>query len=143
MSQYNSNSIRHSLLGHLSFGVRSMKISEPFYTAIMKTLGVEKIYQDHKEGPKSIGYGWEDREPFTLFENSNAAPHGKGTHLAFNALNRKAVDEFYDAALKNGGRGDGDPGLRNEVNENYYCCFVFDPDGHRLEAVFQEVEEKV
>ena len=66
-----------------------------------------------------------------------AAPHGARTHLAFNAPSDEAVDAFYAAALANGGRGDGEPGLRKECGEHYYTCFVYDVDGHRLEAVYQ------
>ena len=68
---------------------------------------------------------------------TKAAPHGARTHLAFNAPSDEAVDAFYAAALANGGRGDGEPGLRKECGEHYYTCFVYDVDGHRLEAVYQ------
>jgi len=60
--------------------------------------------------------------------------------LAFNAPSREAVNAFYKAALENGGTGDGEPGMRVHYGENYYACFVFDPEGHRLEAVFQDPE---
>ena len=73
-----------------------------------------------------------------MLGGQQAAPHGARTHLAFNAPSREAVGEFYAAALQYGGRGDGEPGLRAEVGENYYACYVYDPDGHRLEAVFQQ-----
>ncbi|PPQ96284.1 hypothetical protein CVT26_005644 [Gymnopilus dilepis] len=135
---YDTNKERRSLLGHFSFGVPSMSTAEPFYTAIFAPLGITIVYQDKPSNPKAIGYGWGEREPFTLFENSKAAAHGKGTHLAFNAPSRKAVDEFYAAALEKGGKGDGKPGLRKEIHENYYACFVYDPFGHRLEAVYQD-----
>lgn len=62
----------------------------------------------------------------------------KGTHIAFNAPSRTAVDLFYKGALENGGRGDGSPGVRGEIHGDYYACFVWDPDGNRLEAVYQQ-----
>jgi len=117
-----------------------MAISKPFYTAVFETLGVKIVYQDSDSHPKSVGFGWDDMEPFTLFEKAEAAPHGRGTHLAFNAPSRAAVDAFYESALTHGGKGDGPPGLRKEIHSNYYCCFVYDPDSHRLEAVYQQPE---
>ncbi|KAF8880342.1 Glyoxalase/Bleomycin resistance protein/Dihydroxybiphenyl dioxygenase [Gymnopilus junonius] len=141
---YDTNPERRSLLGHISFGIPSLSTAEPFYTAIFAPLGITLVYKSTSSGsPNALGYGWGSREPFNLFETTNAAPHGKGTHLAFNAPSRKAVDEFYAAALENGGKGDGDPGVRKEIHGNYYACFVYDPFGHRLEAVFQdEVREE-
>lgn len=139
MAYYQNNQHRRGLLGHFSFGVQDMSISGPFYTAIFEPFGIELIYKS--ANGYTLGYGLGDEEPFTLFQYPDAKPHGKGTHLAFNAPSRLAVDKFYEAALKKGGRGDGLPGLRKDVHENYYCCFVYDPDGHRLEAVFQDPEE--
>jgi len=77
-----------------------------------------------------------------LTRRLQAAPHGARTHLAFNAPSRAAVRAFYEAALRHGGRGDGEPGVRERYGPSYYACFVFDPEGHRLEAVFQEEEEE-
>ena len=45
------------------------------------------------------------------------------------------VDRFYRAALDNGGRDDGAPGLRPDYDANYYAAFVRDPDGHKIEAM--------
>ena len=42
-------------------------------------------------------------------------------------------------ALTHGGACDGAPGLRPAYGEHYYATFVRDPDGHRLEAVFDGV----
>ena len=60
---------------------------------------------------------------------------GDGFHIAFVARSRKAVDAFYRAALKHGGKDNGGSGLNPEYGKNYYAAFVFDPDGYRIEAV--------
>ena len=57
-------------------------------------------------------------------------------HLAFKAASRKAVDQFHANALAAGGRDNGAPGLRADYHPSYYAAFVFDPDGHNVEAVF-------
>ncbi len=46
------------------------------------------------------------------------------------------VQGFYKAALKVGGKDNGEPGPRPNYTKNYYACFVHDFDGHNIEAVF-------
>ena len=53
----------------------------------------------------------------------------------FSAACRAAVDAFYQAALRAGGRDNGAPGLRPHYHDNYYGAFVFDHDGNNVEAV--------
>jgi len=56
-------------------------------------------------------------------------------HVCFRAPDRAAVHAFHRAALAAGGRDDGRPGLRPLYHPDYFGAFVFDPDGHRIEAV--------
>ena len=130
---------------------------------------IDKGGRSDRSKATTVGYGKGDDEPFCLFlRPTEAHAAGRSTHLAFNAPNRKAVDvsiavlplppllplgtkdsgteigyfqDFYAAALQHGGTGDGAAGLRPEIHPNYYCCFVYDPDGNRLEAVFQQDEK--
>ena len=44
-------------------------------------------------------------------------------------------DFLKTTALASGGRDNGPPGLREHYHPNYYGAFVFDPDGHNIEAV--------
>ncbi len=78
-----------------------------------------------------IGYG---EEPFTKVNPS------EGFHLAFQAENRKAVDEFYTNAISAGAKDNGKPGLRPHYHANYYADFVIDPDGYYIEAVCHKPE---
>ncbi len=61
-------------------------------------------------------------------------------HIAFAAESRAQVDEFYKAALEAGGKDNGAPGIREMYHPNYYGAFVFDPDGHNIEAVCHKPE---
>jgi len=61
-------------------------------------------------------------------------PPATPIHFAFRADNRKAVEAFHVAAVAAGGRDNG-PGLRANYGADYYAAFVFDPDGHNVEAV--------
>ena len=60
---------------------------------------------------------------------------GSGTHVAFVAPDRAAVDRFHAEALKAGGRDHGRPGLRADYGPTYYAAFLLDPDGNNVEAV--------
>jgi catechol 2,3-dioxygenase-like lactoylglutathione lyase family enzyme len=136
---YRTNANRRGLLGHISFGVRSYEISKKFYTALLKPFGVNLVYDDPAR--KILGYGIDaDHEVVNVFERGEEAhPPGLGTHLAFNAPTRKAVREFWEAGIQNGGRDNGQPGIRENYGKAYYAAFLFDPDGFKLEAVFQEL----
>jgi catechol 2,3-dioxygenase-like lactoylglutathione lyase family enzyme len=125
------------VLGHISFGVVDLDRSGRFYDAVMKPLGWPRSWTE----PQGIGYGIESDGELALFAHpKDGRPPGPGFHLAFNAPSRAAVDAFYVAALAAGGRDDGAPGLRPQYSPTYYAAFVFDPDGHKLEAVYQERE---
>ncbi|KAI0053071.1 hypothetical protein FA95DRAFT_1552961 [Auriscalpium vulgare] len=95
MTYYDTNPKRLNLIGHLSFGVRSIAVSQPFYTAVFAAFGVSLVFQDNAEKPKVLGYGYGEREPVNIFETAKAAATRAGNHIAFNAPSRKAVDEFY------------------------------------------------
>ena len=64
-----------------------------------------------------------------------------GAHIALLADSRAAVRGFYDAAMANGGRDDGAPGLRPQYIPTYYGAFVLDPDGNKIEAVCRKAGE--
>jgi predicted lactoylglutathione lyase len=60
---------------------------------------------------------------------------GPGTHVAFSARDRKAVQQFHAQGLTTGGRDNGAPGPRPDYSDSYYAAFLLDPDGHNVEAV--------
>lgn len=135
---YDTNAKRLSLLGHISIGERDLGAAEAFYTAVFAPLNVSLVFSDRKTA-RTLGYGWGEWEPINIFERKkDAAPPGAGFHIAFNAPSRGAVDDFYKAAMEHGGKDDGKHGIREMYRENYYACFVYDPDGYRLEAVCQQ-----
>ena len=87
------------------------------------------------------GYGEEGEGRLRIWVTTpfdkNPATAGNGSMLAFTAESRAAVDRFHAAALANGGRDEGKPGLR-PYGENFYACYVRDPDGNKLSAVCQQ-----
>jgi catechol 2,3-dioxygenase-like lactoylglutathione lyase family enzyme len=137
---YRTNVHRRGVLGHMSFGVRSYETSKKFYTAIFKPFGIELVFDDPVR--KILGYGLDaQHEVFNIFERGvDAQAPGAGTHFAFNASSRACVDEFFKAGICYGGTSNGEAGIRKNYGENYYAAFLADPDGFRLEAVFQDPE---
>jgi len=119
------------VLNHISIGVRNIAKTKKFYDAALKPLG----YKCLSEGEGSLGYGadavvlW-----ISAAERPVPADKASGLHFCFDAPTRKSVDAFHKAALADGGKDNGKPGLRADYGDTYYAAFVVDPDGYRLEA---------
>jgi catechol 2,3-dioxygenase-like lactoylglutathione lyase family enzyme len=123
------------MLSHISFGVEELDRAAAFYDKALAPLGYTRVWTNER----AIGFG-ESGGPdkLALFARpGRASPPGEGFHLALRAPSRDAVDAFHAAAIGNGGRDAGGPGLRPHYSPTYYAAFVFDPDGHKLEAVHQ------
>lgn len=117
------------LIDHVHLVVRDLEASRRFYGAVLEVLGVP------------IGHSGEDwfaaDELFISSADSEAA-QGRLTgrvHLAFQARDEDMVRRFHRAALVAGGTDNGRPGER-PYHPGYYACFVLDPDGNNIEAVF-------
>ncbi len=124
------------MLHHLSFAVGDLPRSSAFYDTTLSALGYVRVWTHEK----AIGYGFPgggDKFAIKLVSSGIAIP-GESFHVAFAAPSRKAVDDFYQAALRTGGKNNGGSGLHPEYGEHYYAAFVFDPDGYRIEAVNNE-----
>ena len=48
------------------------------------------------------------------------------------------VHAFHETAIRLGGRDGGAPGVRAQYTAGFYGCFIFDPDGFKIEAVVRE-----
>jgi GNAT superfamily N-acetyltransferase/catechol 2,3-dioxygenase-like lactoylglutathione lyase family enzyme len=131
------------MLHHVSLAVRDLSRSLSFYDAALLPLGYVRVWTDLEgaTNTQAIGYGRPGHgDKLALKQRQGSQPPGPGFHLAFAAANRAAVDGFYRAALQNGGRDNGLPGLRPDYGPDYYAAFVFDPDGYALEAVLNQPE---
>jgi catechol 2,3-dioxygenase-like lactoylglutathione lyase family enzyme len=119
------------MLDHVSIGVKDVPRAKRFYDAALAPLG----YACLSEGESSLGYG---KDAVAYWVSAAAKPvradMASGLHFCFAAPTRAAVDRFHAAALANGGRDNGAPGLRPDYGDAYYAAFVVDPDGYRLEA---------
>lgn len=129
------------MLDHIGLAISDIRRSEAFYSAALEPLGIAKIFEYGPDktdsGGTAIGFG-KDMMPFFWIGDNEGV--GEGTHVAFVAQDRAAVDAFYEAAIAAGGHDNGPPGLRPKYHPNYYGAFVLDPDGINVEAVSHRPE---
>ncbi len=119
------------MFDHISLGVRDLARSAAFYDACLAPLALTRLHGDQA----SLGYGAAAVGLWLLAtERPVSADAASGLHICFHAPSRAAVDAFHHAALAQGGRDNGAPGLRADYGPDYYAAFVVDPDGYRLEA---------
>lgn len=114
---------------HIGLKVKDLDASVRFYAAALAALG-------HVPGSRDKSYagiGPKGEPALWLYAVGESA--GSGTHVAFRAPDRAAVDRFHQAGLKAGGRDNGVPGLRTDYSPTYYAAFLIDPDGNNVEAV--------
>lgn len=122
-----------SMLSHVSIGTNDFTRAVAFYDQVLPTLGCHRIM----EHPGAVAWGKQFPEFWVQTPlNGQPAACGNGTHIGFIAHSLEAVHNFHSAALKAGGVDDGAPGRRPDYGAPYYGCFVRDPDGHKIEAVF-------
>jgi len=124
------------MLHHVSVGVRDVARAARFYDPVLKALGYRRV-MDYS--PHAIAYGEsKDRPEFWvgLPHDQKLPSGGNGTHIAFAAKGKAAVDKFHAAAMAAGGSNNGEPGPRPDYGPGYYGAFVYDLDGNKVEAVF-------
>ena len=119
------------MIHHVSIGVKDLAAAKRFYDRALSPLQIKCL----AEGESYLGYGAEAAEFWVLaVKRPVKADDESGLHFCLQAGTRKAVNEFHAAAIKSGGRDNGEPGIRKDYGENYYAAFVMDPDGYRIEA---------
>jgi len=116
------------ILDHIGLAVRDFGKSATFFRRALAPLGIQTVL----EGEGWAMLGKEGRPQFWI--GVHGIPPGP-IHIAFAAENREQVRAFHRAALAAGGRDNGAPDIRAKYHPDYYGAFVFDPDGHNIEAV--------
>lgn len=122
-----------TVLDHMSVGVPSISEAVAFYDSLLDTIGVKRLVKT--DGFAAYGA---DRPAFLVMTpyDGGAATNGNGTHVAFRAPSRPAVDAFHACGVKNGGRCEGAPGPREGYpNPDVYTAYLRDPFGNKLEII--------
>lgn len=120
------------MIAHTSLPVSDYAKSKSFYIRALKPLG----YSNNMEYGEAAGFNHGKNTDFWIAKEDSVVP----LHIAFEARSRDEVDAFYRAALEAGGKDNGAPGYR-QYWPGYYAAFVYDPDGHNVEAVWYDYEK--
>ena len=124
-----------SVISHITLGTNDIVRAGSFYDGVLGALGFQRLakpagkppaYEKNGQMPTIYLYPPQDGRPATW---------GNGSHVAFVAETRAAVDGFHGQALALGGMCEGPPGLRPHYGPDYYAAYVRDPDGNKLQAV--------
>ncbi len=115
------------MIDHFNLPVSDLARSRSFYERVLAPLGYRFVMQDGA----AVGFG---RDSWEFGILATAGPIQR-LHVAFSASSRQAVGRFFSAAMAAGAESNGAPGLRPDYSPTYYAAFVFDPDGHNVEAV--------
>jgi catechol 2,3-dioxygenase-like lactoylglutathione lyase family enzyme len=118
------------MIAHTGLAVSDYRRSKEFYKQALAPLG----YTNNMEYGEAAGFNDGKNTDFWINESANVSK----THLAFEAQSQEQVKEFYTAALDAGGKDNGGPGYRPDYWPGYYAAFVYDPDGHNIEAVWYD-----
>ncbi|HET9072999.1 MAG TPA: VOC family protein [Solirubrobacteraceae bacterium] len=117
------------MIDHIGFEVSDLARSAAFYDPVFFALGGRRMI----EAETAVAYGINAPVLWIVVRGRPPAP-GYG-HVALSAAGRAGVDAAYRAGLAHGGRDDGPPGLRPQYGSRYYCAYLLDPDGLRVEVV--------
>lgn len=124
------------MIDHMGVAVSDIDRSRKFYEAALRPLGMsvqmEATPEQTENGSTALGFGVPGEKIFWIADKSKV---GDGLHVAFRADRLEQVDQFYEQAMKAGGRDNGRPDPRPNYGPNYYAAFVYDPDGANIEAV--------
>lgn len=123
------------MIDHTGVVVSDFDRSKAFYSVALGAIGYALI----ADIPASVtghtdvaGFGEGGKPDFWISRGTANTPR---VHIAFRVDKRAAVDAFYRAGINAGARDNGGPGLREHYHPNYYSAFIYDPDGHNIEAV--------
>ncbi|KAK9345321.1 VOC family protein [Lipomyces starkeyi] len=122
-----------TLLDHMTLYVTDIAKSRAFYDAILSVLNYKVVASFLND--TYVCYA-PDTKPALGFAIASAPDKSPGAvHLAFSCPSSDAVAQLYAVALQNGGKDNGEPGLREAYASNYFAAFVCDPDGNNIEAM--------
>ncbi|TNF91971.1 MAG: VOC family protein [Gammaproteobacteria bacterium] len=116
------------MIAHTTLHVSDYMKSKAFYIQALSPLG----YTNNMEEGEAAGFNDGKNTDFWIIRDE-VVP----THVAFEAKSRQEVEAFYKAALDAGATDNGGPGYR-DYWPGYYAAFVYDPDGHNIEAVWYD-----
>jgi predicted lactoylglutathione lyase len=120
------------MIAHAGIQVKNYQKSKEFFMESLAPLG----YTQNMEYGTAAGFNDGKNTDFWIMFDKKKKPIRQ--HIAFEAKNKKEVDNFYKLALAAGGKDNGKPGYRKDYWPGYYAAFVHDIDGNNIEAVWYD-----
>lgn len=116
------------MLSYATIGSNDLEKATPFWTELLATQGVTKLF-DHPSG--GVVFGRDGKLVLGVLRpfDRGAASVGNGTMLSFDMPDRAGVDAFHAKAIALGGTDEGAPGERGP---GFYMSYFRDPDGHKF-----------
>ena len=116
------------MISYATVGSNDFDTSLAFYTALLATQGVTKLF-DHPRGGALFAKDGKLVLGVLKPADGGAATVGNGTMIAFDMPDRAAVDDFHARALALGGSDEGAPGERGP---GFYMAYFRDPEGNKF-----------
>jgi hypothetical protein len=118
----------------ITLTVSHLPTSTSFFLSALQPL--DYVYRGRVDNNIGFGSATNPSAPpdFWITQEIPGVPAG-AAHVAFNAPSQLAVQQFFTAALKAGGKFHGDPAVRD--SSGYYSAAVIDFDGNSIEAVYR------
>lgn len=129
------------MLDHISLGVNNYEESRRFYDNTLCILGIQRVLAMEKDQRMITYYSSKEGPGFGIIEDNKRntdefVGKSKEFHIAFRASSFEMVQKWHKKCLELGAKDNGAPGMRDIYGPGYYAAFVIDPNGYRLEAVF-------
>ncbi|NIJ41427.1 catechol 2,3-dioxygenase-like lactoylglutathione lyase family enzyme [Parvibaculum indicum] len=132
------------LIHHVDLTVTDVARSAPFYDAVLSFMGYRR-WQEDEHGIDWEHTGTPDLLPtigiFNASAEGRAQKHNRYApglhHMAWNAESREDVDRLYDLLKRIEADILDPPADYPEYGPGYYAVFFADPDGLKLEYVFE------
>ena len=119
------------MIDHVSLGSRNYAESVAFYTRALAPLGITLQRDTGKEAAFGRGDDW----MFFIYPAADdATVTAPGTHVAFRAASRAAVEQVHADALSASGLDIFTPRMRPDISSTYFGAMFHDLDGHRIEV---------
>lgn len=119
------------MFSHIMLGTNDIEKSKAFYDAVLGALG----YQPGVVDPKGRCFWITPKGVFCVSVpiDGQAACHGNGSTIGFQADNPAAVESSHEAGLASGGTScENPPGERQGTSGKLYLAYLRDPDNNKI-----------
>lgn len=131
-------------INHLDLVVSDIERSKRFYSELLRSLGWSGVLDVKGERGETIWYLLLHDTALGLREkqsDAHAVPYDRYAvgvhHVAFDAPSREAVNRCWEWVLEQGTAIESAPKEFPHYSPGYYAAFFYDPDGIKLEVVYE------